>query len=483
MPFVTKNPSYYFSALKEESTDPLHVGLFLTGGLNEKKRGDLVALGKAIRESPRLLRCLWLRFKNVDEDLTEAFRAFGEAVVGTTTIQSLVFEGRAGTREVQCMSGFFAQNDLRGLQFRRTDADLSTFKMLTPFLSRSTTLKVFDISSNEGVDEEIINHVLDALLKGGVQLETLNINENNLDDQLHDEADRVSDTTIGKIARFASKTQSLSSLTLKLRHLDDIGLGEISLAVRRKDCSLKRLDLSGNFGNSGVKIFAEALKTNTSLRTVSFGCHKTLSNVGGEVLLSVVDPFSTSTDSNCSTEWENVKRSNHTLQSIYILDRPTVTVDRDLVTKLQSISITDPHRTFQRKCWHHIESNIEGISHIGLDSKHMPQVLAFVQQHGGMDHIFELIRSQNSPELFSNPSPERARISRQMERVEQENESLRELLMHEREKTEELHEENNYLRRMFQNKEEAKKCCLLPVVKLIDMWNLLLGLLTDPTVA
>lgn len=479
MPFVTKKPSHYFSELKEESTEPLHVGLFLSGSFNEKNLDDLVALGRAIRTTTRSIRCLWLRFKNVDESLLEAFRAFGEELVGATAIQSLVFEGRAGTAEVQCLSAFFGQNELRGLQFRRTDADISTFTLLGTFFSRSTSLKVLDISSNNGVSDDCINQVLNALLEGGTRLETLYIGENNLDGE-PDERNRVSDRTIFNIASFVSKTPSLSSLTLKLRDLDDIGIGEISLIIRRKDCSMKRLDLSGNFGNSGVKIFAEALKTNTSLRTVSFGCYKNLSDLGGQILLSVVDPFS---QPDGSSEWESVKRSNHTLQSIYILDRPTVTVNRNLITKLQSISTMDPHRTLQSKCWHHIEKNIGDISHIGMQSQHMPEVLAFVQHHGNMDHIFELIRSRNSPELFTNPSPERARISRQLERMEQENEELKELLMQEREKSEELHEENSYLRRMFQNKEEAKKCCMLPVVKLMDMWRLFMELLREPTLS
>ena len=204
---------------------------------------------------------------------------------------------------------------------------------------------------------------------------------------------------------------SLSSITLRLRHLDDIGIGEIALVVRTKDCNVRRLDLSGNFGNSGVKIFAEALKTNISLKTVSFGCYKILHDVGGQVLLNVVDPFSEPTH---LSEWENVRRSNHTLQSVYILDRPTVTVNKNIITKLQSISTLDPHRTLQKKVWHHIDKNIEDISHLGIESKHMPHVLSFVHQHGTIDQLFRLIRSRNTPEVFTNPSPERARMAYQM---------------------------------------------------------------------
>lgn len=479
MPFVTKTPSHYFSALEEDSTEPLHVGLYLAGRINEQRGNDLVALARAIRQSSRSIRCLWLRFKDGDESLIEAFDAFGQELIGATGIQSLVFEGKVRTAEVQCLSGYFAHQscDLRGIQFRRTDVEISTFIMLRSFFSsRTSTLRVVDMSSNPGVGDDCIECLLDALLEGGARLETLNIGENNLDGP-PDDSSRVSGNGVAAIASYVSKTPSLSSLTLRLRHLDDIGLGEIALVVKRKDCSVRRLDLSGNFGNSGMDIFAEALKTNTSLRTVSFGCYKNLDDVGGQVLLNVVDPFSIPADH--VDEWDNINRSNHTLQSIFIYDRPTVTVDRNIITKLQSISSLDPHKT---KCWCHLEKNIEDITHLKLETKHMPEVLAFVQSRGVQDDLYRLIKSRNTPELFTNPSPERARLSHQMAKIEQENEMLKELLDHERDKSQDLHQENSYLRNLIQNKEEAKKCCLLPIFKLVDLWKLLIDLLREPAV-
>lgn len=131
---------------------------------------------------------------------------------------------------------------------------------------------------------------------------------------------------------------SLSSVTLRLRHLDDIGLGEIALVIRKKSCAVRRLDLSGNFGNRGVKIFAEALKTNISLRTITLGCYKSLDDIGGHALLDAVSPFAWPVD---VEERENAKRSDNTLQSLFILDRPTVTVNMDIIQKLESIPSID----------------------------------------------------------------------------------------------------------------------------------------------
>ena len=118
MPFLTKNPSYYLSALKEESTEPLHIGLYLAGSsINVERASDLVSLGRAMRQTSRCIRCVWLRFRMGSETLCAALTAFGEELIGATAIQSLVFEGKVGTAEVQCLNGFFTHNDLRHLQF------------------------------------------------------------------------------------------------------------------------------------------------------------------------------------------------------------------------------------------------------------------------------------------------------------------------------------------------------------------------------
>ena len=224
MPFVTKNPSYYFSALQEESSEPLHVGLFLSGSINDERRSDFVALGKAIRQTSRSIRCLWLRFRDGDESLLNAFRAFGAELVGATAIQSLVFEGKVGTAEVQCMSGFFTQNDLRGIQFRRTDVDMSTFTMLRPFFSQTTSLKVLDMSQNPGVGDDCINLILVALLEGGARLETLNLGESNLDGLEPGDSLRISGGGVFSIASYISKSELLFHLALHSISIDTSAL-------------------------------------------------------------------------------------------------------------------------------------------------------------------------------------------------------------------------------------------------------------------
>ena len=140
--------------------------------------------------------------------MLNAFRAFGTELVGTTSIQSIVFEGRVNTNVVECLSDyFFSQNDLRGIQFRRTDVDASTFHMLKPFFVESSTLKVIDTSMNPGVGDECINVVLDALLEGeDTKLETLNIGENNLDGE-EDDSLRVSGDCVASIASFVSESE------------------------------------------------------------------------------------------------------------------------------------------------------------------------------------------------------------------------------------------------------------------------------------
>lgn len=211
MPFVTKNPSLYFSSLEEESNlesaESLHIGLHLAGSFSEERARDLVSLGRILQHSSRPIRCLWLRFREGDESLLAAFGAFGDELVGAKTIQSLVFEGKVGTAEVRRLGGFLSHNELRVIQFRKTDIDLSTCIVLKPFFSHTTTLKVLDMCSNPGFGDDCVLNVLGALLLGGSRLETLIIGENILDGA-PDEDMRVSESGVASIASFVSKSES-----------------------------------------------------------------------------------------------------------------------------------------------------------------------------------------------------------------------------------------------------------------------------------
>lgn len=208
MPFFTQTPSFYYPSLQEdsnsESAEPLHIGLHLAGSFSEAKARDLVTLGRVLRQSSRPIRCLWLRFREGDESMLAAFGAFGDELVGATTINSLVFEGKVGTAEVHRMGGFMSHNELKVIQFRKTDVDLSTFVVLKPFFSLTNSLTVLDMCSNPCFGDDCVLNVLGALLEGGTRLETLNIVENNLDGA-PDESRSVSEQGVASIASFISK--------------------------------------------------------------------------------------------------------------------------------------------------------------------------------------------------------------------------------------------------------------------------------------
>ena len=247
-----------------------------------------------------------------------------------------------------------------------------------------------------------------------------------------------------------STAASLSSITLRLLNLDDIGIGELANAMKLSGCPVRRLDVGGNFGNDGVRILGEALKTNHSIKTITLGCYKNLNDIGAQALLRVVDPFScpSITPADKESEWESVKTSNHTLQSVFILKRPSVTVSNELATKLQTISDLQPHQTFQLKAWKHIEQNIQDISHMKIQYKYLPEVLYFAKARGGIDGLFGLVRSSISLGVFENPSPERARLSTQMNRIQRENAILKRLLRAERERNKSLLNENSAVRNL-----------------------------------
>mmetsp|Transcript_840 Transcript_840/g.1162 ORF Transcript_840/g.1162 Transcript_840/m.1162 type:complete len:482 (-) Transcript_840:94-1539(-) len=479
MPFVTKNPAHYLKALAEDSAEALHIGLFFSRSISEQQAADLIKLAKAIQQSTRTIRCLWLRFRDGDESICAALQAFGDELAGDVSIQSLVVEGKAGPAEIECLAGFFRNNKLRGLQFRRTDIDASAAAVLRPLFVGSATLNVLDLSQNSKLGDVFVEDMLTALSEGETSIETLSIGECDIDaaDDNDETIERISATSVELMARYVSRSKSLSSVTLRLLNLDDIGIGELANVLKRQDCSVRRLDLGGNFGNNGIKILAEALKTNQSIKTITLGCHKNLNDVGAQELLRVSDPFAYTTHANKKTEWDSVKKSNHSLQSVYILDRPSVTVSNELVTKLRSISSLQPHQTLQTKAWHHIEKHIEDISHMEIDNKYVPEVMSFVQKRGELNGLFETIRSSNSLKIFENPSPERARLSDQMDRIQKENAILKRLLKAERERSQSLRNDNYAVRKTVEMK-FGKKCPSWNSCK--QLWLEVVDLIKEP---
>ena len=264
--------------------------------------------------------------------------------------------------------------------------------------------------------------------------------------------------------------------------MDDVGIGELANVLKRSDGKVRRLELSGNYGNGGIKVFAEALKTNISLRTITFGCFKSLTNAGAVELLHAVDPFM-KTKSSRITEWRDVNSSNNTLQSIFLLDRPSVSVDEDLITRLQSITTEDPRATFDTKVWNHLQRNLDDISHVKVPVKCLPGVLRFVGQRGTQSDFFRLIKGRKaSAVLFRNPSQERQRLVEQMRLLEKENRKLRRLLMMERSMSASLQQENLYLRDAKDNYTENVKQGS-KFISLLHAWKVFLSILAEPNPA
>lgn len=203
MPFVTKNPAHYLEALAEDSAEPLHIGLFFSRSINEQQTTDLIKLAKAIQQSTRTIRCLWLRFRDGDESICAALQSFGDELVDAASIQSLVIEGKAGPAEVACLAGFIRRNQLRGLQFRRTDIDASASAVLRPLFLGSDTLNVLDMSQNSKLGDLFIKDMLTSLSEGETNIESLSIGECDIDTAGdNDEMERISGSRVELIAGY-----------------------------------------------------------------------------------------------------------------------------------------------------------------------------------------------------------------------------------------------------------------------------------------
>ncbi len=182
MPLIIKKPSVYISALKQESKEPLHIGLSFGGTITDAEASELIDLARAIRQSKRDVKFFWIRFNGGDDSVLSTFNSFGRELVGASTISSFALEDSVGFEEVQCIRDFLIQNDtIRGIKFLRTNLCHLSFSLIRPFFMHNSSLRVIDMSSNTLIGDETIKDILDAINQGCVKLEVLNITENDLD--------------------------------------------------------------------------------------------------------------------------------------------------------------------------------------------------------------------------------------------------------------------------------------------------------------
>jgi len=477
------------------STDPLHVGLYLDETAahhdgEDQTEAVIVAesswadLATAIQRTSRSIRCLWLRIKNEggdgarSDEIVAAFRAFAEGLVGVTAIESLVLEDQGiGMDQLMYLREYLARNTtLRGIKFHRTHLDTTSSVLLNDFLVSNPALRVVDLTANPRVDDSTIRGMLGAILRNNrCRLETLNIFET-----LEGEADAdigITESGVNYIASFVSQTPSLSTLRLRIRELSDTGLRELANSIKGDGCNVARLEVCGRFGDEGMLSIADAMMVNQSLRTIDIGMSERLTDRGGQAILQVVQGQNES--------WQSMITSNNTLQSVYISEKAGSAMSKSLLTNLQAITTVDPHRTLQNKAWNYIENNIEDLSDIGLEAKLVPYFLSFISTRGGANSLFSFIHSRkNAPELFfSNPTPERTRLTPQMEKAKRRNKALKALLKSERKVSGRIQSENINLRDLEDDEQNQRKamarCLLLPIFKAFEVCKYFIDLLKE----
>lgn len=502
MPFLTRNPSYYLSALQEDSTEALHIGLFLGENVThhdvaeQPAESDLilaesswVELAMAIQKTQRSIRCLWLRFKSEDgherrnDTALAAFRALGRGLIGATAIESLVLEDQGmGLDQLACLRDYLEGNTtLRGIKFIRTHLSGASSLLLNDFFSGNSSLKVLDLTCNPKVDDTTVTEILGAILRNdSCRLETLNVFE-----KLEGEADAgigISESGVNFIASFVSRTPSLSVLRLRIRELNDAGIGELANIVKGGYCNITRLEISGRFGDEGMLTIAEALRTNHSIRKMDIGMSERLTDRGGRAILRAVQGQ--------DETWQSKITSNHTLQSVYVSEKAGLSMSKSLRTKLQFITNVDPHQTEKRKAWDYIHDNIEDLSTINLEVNLGPQLLAFVSSRGGVDSLFRLLRSRKNELFTTHPTPEKIRLTRKMEKVKHENEILRAILKSERRHRSQrqtsrstIQSESVRLTDLEDDEQHQKKamarCLLLPLFKALEMCKFFMEMLRE----
>ncbi|KAL7521351.1 hypothetical protein ACHAWX_006021 [Stephanocyclus meneghinianus] len=492
MVFVAKKPHLYIPELQQQTTELLNIGLYFGSTISAEQTTSWLALSRAIRQTTRSIRCLWLRFADGDESVLSMLRSFGQELVGCAAVQSLILENKIGMAELLCLKDYLTSNtSMRGIKFLRTSLDTAAFILLHDFFAGNDSLKVLDVFANNGVGDEAIKELLGAILEGKSRLETLNVGESNFGDDVEG-VSRVTESGVEAILSFVRRTPSIAHVKIRLRGLTDARIIELARILQSPNCNISRLELCGSFGDEGVEFLAEALKSNRTVKTISIGVSENLSDRGGRHILRACQ------DIDGTGTWSSVTRSNHTLRSVFISEKHAPRMSAGLISKLQSLTSEDPHRTLQNKAWNFIQRDMCCLPNLNLKTTHMPYFLKFVATNGGRDCLFRILRAGYFPDLFTNPTPEKIRLKHQMNKIEHENKALRTSLEREMRKNQNLRllererqndrvssqthrrdrEEQERFKHWYE-KRDLKHCCLQPFIKAFEVGKMMIELLKE----
>lgn len=532
MVFVAKKPHLYIPELQQQTTELLNIGLYFGSTVSAEQATSWLALSRAIRQTTRSIRCLWLRFADGDESVLSMLRSFGQELVGCAAVQSLILENKIGMAELLCLKDYLTSNtSIRGIKFLRTSLDTAAFILLRDFFAGNDSLKVLDVFANNGVGDEAIKELLGAILEGKSRLETLNVGESNFGDDVEG-VSRVTESGVDAILSFVRRSKcrnlsytvielneacrtyfdvfvslmdhlflhlphdslapSIAHVKIRLRGLTDARIIELARILQSPNCNISRLELCGSFGDEGVECLAEALKSNRTVKTISIGVSENLSDRGGQHILRACQ------DIDGTGSWSSVTRSNHTLRSVFISEKHAPRMSAGLISKLQSLTSEDPRRTLQNKAWNFIQRDMGCLPNLNLKTTHMPYFLKFVATNGGHDCLFRTLRAGYFPDLFTNPTPEKIRLKQQMDKIEHENKALRTSLEREMRKNQNLRllerecqndrvscqsyrrdrEEQERFKHWYE-KRDLKHCCLLPFIKAFEVGKMMIELLKE----
>lgn len=285
---------------------------------------------------------------------------------------------------------------------------------------------------------------------------------------------------------------SVAHLKIRLRGMTNTRVIELANILQSPNCSISRLELCGSFGDEGVEFLGEALKTNRTVKSISIGMSENLSDRGGRRILQACQ------DVDGTGSWSSVIRSNHNLRSVFISEKHAPRMSAEVLNQLQSLTIEDPHRTLQKKAWCFIQRDMDCLPHLNLDMVHMPHFLSFINNNGGQDSLFDVLRAGYFPELFTSPTPEKLRLKKEMKKIELENETLRTSLEREMRQKQSLlllesGEAKHYRSprkqidildkeeelKSWYDKRDIRKCCLQPFIKAIEVGHAVFDLLKE----
>ena len=363
--------------------------------------GEFQAKLLRIQENdPRLTRLdVDGEFESVQNMTDEEWEQFGRDIANNTHLQYLCFMDGEGALNDHKMSflfqGLMRSSSIKNMLLQSIhQLSVAGVRCMVPFLQNANNLHILQLSDNNNLQSEGFNFLfrelrdspIEELYFSGCGIETPEID-------------------------IEHSPKHLKRLGIHVNNISADGCRVVAKLLHG-DATLKYLYLGHNkIDDEGVEILVNALQNNTALKTLDLRGNNEISNLGGMMLLKLVNDISSI---------KATLQSNHTLEDLNLLDEeeedpqdpqdPQVQHVQEYIDMATQINLdTGMDRLpdaaagrgkmilMQLKSVNRLElAEMQGVDHSlysEIDPLHLPEVLALVSRYHGQGEFYVALKS------------------------------------------------------------------------------------------